>query len=127
MFKRLSCLHLTRFLGGWISLVGLFSPGDIAAQGSRSDYERAMSLTQRTENKVFRSNVRLRWLPDGKRFWYKVQTSPETSEWVIVDADQGARTVTNAAPEAEVALTSQAGIDLPQQSRRTGDETELTF
>jgi dipeptidyl-peptidase 4 len=96
-------------------------------QGSKADYERAASLPQRTENKVFRSQVRPKWLPGGTRFWYKVQTGPETSEWVVVDAEQGTRTVTNSAPEAEVVVAGKALGAGPRRSRRTGDESQLTF
>ena len=35
------------------------------AQGTKADYERAMSLGQRTDKKVFRTRVEPRWLPGG--------------------------------------------------------------
>ncbi len=61
------------------------------AQGSRADYDRAMSLAARTENTVFRSRIRPEWLPGGSRFWYRVDTGPGTHEFVQVDAGSGRR------------------------------------
>ncbi|HAB17702.1 MAG TPA: peptidase S9, partial [Verrucomicrobiales bacterium] len=127
MRTRMFCLSPEGWLVAGLTVAGLIDSNDTFAQGSKADYQRALILPQRTENKVFRSGVRPKWLPGGSRFWYKVQTGPETSEWVIVDAEQGTRTITNAAPEAELALTPKAGAEAPRRSRRTGDDTELTF
>ena len=40
------------------------------------DFEAALGLAKHTENKVFRDRVQANWLPDGKTFWYRVQTAP---------------------------------------------------
>ncbi len=63
----------------------------VRAQGSKADYERAASLAQRTENKVFRARVRSHWLTGGTRFWYEIETGPGTREWIVVDAESGRR------------------------------------
>ena len=63
----------------------------VAAQGTRSDYERAANLRRLTENKVFRDRVRPHWLPGGTRFWYRVRTGVDTHEFVLVDAESAAR------------------------------------
>lgn len=60
------------------------------------DFDQTLSLPKRTENKVFRTNIKPMWLPDGERFWYKVQTSPKVSEHVLVNAVTG---VVQRAPE----------------------------
>jgi hypothetical protein len=39
-----------------------------------ADFDAALSFPKRTENKVFRDRVKANWLPDGKAFWYRVQT-----------------------------------------------------
>lgn len=96
-------------------------------QGSKADYDRALTLGQRTENKVFRAQVKPIWLPGGTSFWYRVKTGPETEEFVIVDCVAGTRTVTNAAPEAVAPLKPLATDASPRRSRRTGDDTEITF
>ncbi len=97
------------------------------AQGSRTDYDRALSLGQRTENKVFRAQVKLNWLPDGTRFWYRVKTGPETDEVVLVDCVAGTRTILNAPPEPTAPLTPRPADAGPRRSRRTGDDTEILF
>jgi dipeptidyl aminopeptidase/acylaminoacyl peptidase len=61
------------------------------AQGTRTDYERATTLPQRTENKVFRQRVTPHWLPGDTRFWYEVQTGPEQHAFILVDAVAGTR------------------------------------
>lgn len=108
-----------------LGLLGL--PSRSSAQGSRADYERALSLPQRTENRVFRARVRPHWLPGHTRFWYRLQTGPDAQEYVIVDAAAGTRTVTNAPPEAAAPLAARPGDHLPRRSRRTGEDTAITF
>lgn len=59
------------------------------AQGTRADYDRALSLARRTrtENIVSRFSVQPNWLPDGRRFWYGVATGPASHEFLLVDAE----------------------------------------
>ncbi len=64
---------------------------EVLPQGTKTDYERALGTSKRTENKVYRSNVQPHWLPDGHRFWYRVQTGPERYEHVLIDARNGSR------------------------------------
>lgn len=117
----------------WIASVGILYL--IAAQGlagfvslaAAVEYDRALSLAARTENKVFRAQVRPKWFPDGTRFWYRVQTGTNTHEWVVVDAAAGTRTVTNAPPQGDNEVRSRPESEAPDRSRRTGEETELTF
>ena len=61
------------------------------AQGSRADYDRALSLAKRTENKVFRAAVKANWLPDQPHFWYRVATGPDAHEFLLVDAENAVR------------------------------------
>ena len=93
-------------------------------QGSHDDYERALGLGRRTENKVFRDRVKAHWLPGGTSFWYRVPTGPKQQECVFVDAVAGTRTAGYAPPQ-DKPLAIQA--DVPRRSARTGDETSLTF
>ena len=48
------------------------------AQGSAADYERALSLPQRIEGKLWRGKFEAHWEPGGARFWYSVRTRPES-------------------------------------------------
>jgi len=93
-------------------------------QGSRDDYERAMGLEKRTENKCFRDRVKAHWLPGGTSFWYRVKTGPKQQECVLVDAAKGTRTGGFAPPPGKP-LAPQA--DVPRRSARTGNETSLAF
>ena len=93
-------------------------------QGSRGDYERALSFDKRTENRVFRDRVKAHWLPGGTSLWYRVQTGPKQQECVFVDAMTGARTP-GFVPPVETLLPTQT--DAPRRSVRTGDETSLAF
>jgi hypothetical protein len=55
-----------------------------------ADFDAALSLPKRTENKVFRDRVKANWLPDGKTFWYRVQTGRGSHEFVLIDATTAA-------------------------------------
>ncbi len=103
----------------------VFVSGAIAA-----DFDAALSLPRRTDNLVFRDSVKARWLPDGKSFWYRVQTGAGTHEHVLIDAGTGVRK-TGADLKAlgivsEEAKTSALRID-PRPTRRTGESSGLRF
>src|SRR5580700_10913923 len=74
-----------------LTLAGLAST--LSAQPrvyTAADYERAeQSLAGNTNPLVFRSGVRPTWLAD-ERFWYRV-TTPEGSEFILVDTAKGTR------------------------------------
>ena len=76
-------------------LAGLFLflvlPISAAAQSFSADYDRAFSLRQRTADLVYRAEIKPHWLADCHRFWYRVQTGPQTREFILVDAETGAR------------------------------------
>ena len=77
---------LLRF--AFFSLLSLTAFG----QGTRADYERAMSLAKRTDGKVLLRSVKPQWLPDGDSFFYKVETGNGAWEFVFVDCVKGTRT-----------------------------------
>ena len=100
--------------------------------GSRADYERAYSLPQRTENKVFHASVKARWLPDGKRMWYRVQTGPQAHEFVLVEMETGKRLAAGTLdelglPAPSPTLTSKAGVSGPRPSQSGGDPIHVSF
>jgi dipeptidyl aminopeptidase/acylaminoacyl peptidase len=70
------------------SLVGTHKAG---AQGTRSDYERALNLKKTTANKVFKSRVAAHWLADNAQFWYRNDLSNERREFILVNAETGVR------------------------------------
>lgn len=62
-----------------------------AAQGTKADYERALSLDRRTTGKVFRTTVTPRWLTNADALWYRVETDRGEFEYVFVDTAKGVR------------------------------------
>ncbi len=70
-------------LRGWIRFFAWILMGCAAlAQGSKTDYERALGLAGRTEDRVFRQRIHPEWLPGGTSFWYRVNTGPGARERV---------------------------------------------
>jgi len=94
-------------------------------------FDTALSFPKRTENRVFRDRVQANWLSDGKTFWYRVQTEPGKSEFVLIDATNGSRKTAATLkelglPEKEAAKTSTMKIEL-RRTRRTGESSGLKF
>lgn len=101
------------------------------ASAPASDFEAALSLPQRTENKVFRDRVKPNWLPGGRSFWYRVKTGPDRHEFVLIDAETGGRKVAQTfgelgLPENEKLKTSAIKLDF-RKTTRTGDSSGLKF
>ena len=69
----------------------LFITQNTSAQGTRSDYERALNLKKTTANKVFKSRVVPHWLPGNTQFWYRNDLSEERREFILVNAETGVR------------------------------------
>ncbi len=95
-----------------ISVMSAFAcwSADVAlGQGSRSDYERALSFDKHTRDKVFRERVNPHWLSGNTSFWYRIQTGPGKQEYVFVDAVKGVRTSGFVPPPVKV-LSSQNDI-----------------
>lgn len=120
----------SRTLSWSLGFSRLFAAFFITA-GFAADFEAALSFPKRTENKVFRDRVQANWLPDGKTFWYRVQTAPGKSEFVLIDATNGSRKTAATLkelglPEIEAAKTSTMKIEL-RRTRRTGESSGLKF
>jgi dipeptidyl aminopeptidase/acylaminoacyl peptidase len=107
------------------------------AQGSAADYERALTIDQRSSGKVFRDRINPRWLPDGS-LWYRVETGPGKSAHVFVDTALGRRIGGLDAPALAALLSARLArpIDparLPGEPslgagrEAEGGETEITF
>ena len=100
-------------------------------QGSKVDYERALSLAQRTENTVFRQSVQPHWLPGNTRFWYRVQTGPKSAESIEVNAETGTRSALVDLPKLARALSRATGISLDPVTLDLGQpevsDSELRF
>ncbi|MDI1314728.1 prolyl oligopeptidase family serine peptidase [Prosthecobacter sp.] len=111
----------------WFILLSLFVSSGLA----QDRFEHALTLPKRTENLVFRDRVKPNWLPDGKSFWYRIQTSPAQHEFVLINAATGERKTAPSLkalglPEKEALKSSTAKIELHKTSR-TGEESGLKF
>jgi dipeptidyl aminopeptidase/acylaminoacyl peptidase len=77
-----------------VSLVVQFAilfTGELFAQGTQADYDRAQNLQRLTANKVFRDRVQPTWFGAGRYCWYRVETGPRSHEFVLVDAQAATR------------------------------------
>ncbi|MED5418564.1 MAG: hypothetical protein VYA27_07665, partial [Verrucomicrobiota bacterium] len=62
-------------------------------QGSKADYERTSNLRTQARGKLLKEWVEARWHPDGTQFWYQNKLGDGQSEFVVVEAATGNRTV----------------------------------
>ena len=73
-------------------LLALFlAAQDVCAQGARSDYERALNLSETIANKVFKDRVTAHWLKDDKGFWYRNDLPENKREFILVNTETGIR------------------------------------
>ncbi len=84
-FSHKTCIYSIFF----ICVPGLVTGS--GAQGTRSDYERAMKLRETTANKVFKDRVTPHWLEGNTRFWYRNDLADGKREYILVDAEAGSR------------------------------------
>jgi dienelactone hydrolase len=91
-----------------ISVVAQQRAADAPRTLTAADYARAEKLlAYNTAPLVFRSGVRPSWLP-GDRFWYRV-TTPDGSEFVLVDPVKGTRAPAFNHANVAAALSAAAG------------------
>ncbi|HSJ02785.1 MAG TPA: S9 family peptidase, partial [Verrucomicrobium sp.] len=100
----------------------------VPSPAAAPDYREARKLASRTENSIFRAEVRPRWLADGKRFWYCVKTGPNALEFVLVNAESG--TVKREKSFKDLGLTDEdqsTDLDLSNipPTRETGTRSKL--
>ena len=71
--------------------IACFLASTAFAQGTRADYERAASLTRRTEGKLFKESLAPHWLPGNNAFWYRNDLAGGAREFILVEAAKGER------------------------------------
>jgi len=127
---RTAVFHCTMLLKHSLGFVCLTLPC-LRTVVQAADLDAALSFPKRTENKVFRDRVKPNWLPDGKTFWYRVQTGPGKSEFILIDAATDNRKTAATLkelglPEKEAAKTSAMKIEL-RRTQRTGESSGIKF
>jgi dipeptidyl-peptidase-4 len=109
----------------WISVLALIACNAFG-QGTKTDYERALSIGTRTKDTVFRAKVEPHWLPGGDAFWYRNDLAEGKREFVLVDAVKGERRVIPEPPAAEP--PSRLPVErAPRPSSDGGEETRIVF
>ena len=103
----------------------------VASVVAQDRFDRARSLPKQTESLVYRDRVKPSWLPDEKSFWYKVQIGARTHDYVLIDAETGARKTAKTLkdlglPEKEPLKSSTLSIET-RKTKRTGLESSLKF
>lgn len=114
---------MLHFLRPFLALLLVAAP--LFAQGTKADYDRALSLGRRTDGKVLRARVEPRWLPGGNAFWYRIEASPGKFENVLVDCEKGERKP--GYQPAQDGGGEIAALERPRPSRNGGGETNLIF
>jgi len=74
-----------------IVAASIFTSQNVVAQGTRSDYQRALNLRKNTANKVFKQRVNPHWFSSNTKFWYKNDLPDKASEFILVNAEAGTR------------------------------------
>jgi dipeptidyl-peptidase 4 len=93
---------------GLLSVVVLLALiSSVSGQGRKSDYERSKTYSSRVRNLVFRDAVKPNWFDAGRKFWYRVQTSGDSFEYVLVDAEVGKRELAFDHEKVSEVLSSQ--------------------
>ncbi len=103
----------------------------VAAAAAEDRVDRALASRQRTNNLLTGLEIRPRWLPDGKSFWYRVDRPGQKPEFVRIDAETGERRTASSSselglPAGEAIRTSASSTEL-RPSRRTGSSMAIRF
>jgi dipeptidyl-peptidase-4 len=93
--------------------------------------DRAQRAAEKWRNGIYRDRIEPKWLPDGKSFWYRVETGPGAHEFVLVNAETGERRTASAAdqlglPSAGPVRTSEASLE-SRRSRSGGASATVKF
>ncbi len=83
--------HLRTYCFLSFPLLALWLPVVARSQGTANDYERAGKLRQRTQNKVFKSEIKPHWFAENARFWYRNDLPDGGKEFIVVDVNEGER------------------------------------
>jgi len=103
----------------WVAVTTTF------AQGTKADYERSTSLNQRFANQVFKQRLTPHWLADTNRFWYRNDLAGGRREFILVNAEAGARAPAFDHAKLADALT-QAGAGKPDAERLAVEDLDFS-
>ena len=95
-------------------MTSFYIAAPLHAQGTQADYERALSLDKRTQNKVFRDRVAPHWIDNGA-FWYRVTAGESEAEFIFVD-EKGQRKAAFDHAQLAAALGEKIGRKIAPQN-----------
>ena len=94
----------------WIAILVSSGTGlmHLHAQGRQTDYQRAMSLSQKVANKVAREQIQPFWRENGT-FWYRIKSNNSgLLEWIEVDPSKAQKTTILNSDEWKSALAKMS-------------------
>jgi dipeptidyl-peptidase 4 len=101
----------------------------VAAQGTKADYERAVSVGKTAAGKVKNATIEAYWTPDGSAFYYR-RDADGKREYVLVDTAKGTREIVtedklpkDAKPNAPP--KKKFGFETPEASEVREDDGEF--
>ncbi|HOM60313.1 MAG TPA: DPP IV N-terminal domain-containing protein [Anaerohalosphaeraceae bacterium] len=116
----------------------LFSAGMMCIQQAgaatmEEKYQRALTVEQWTDGKVYRQNVRPHWFDGGSQFWYRIDLADGRKEFIRVHAVRGYRREAFEHARLAEVLAQAAGRQVdPErlpfgQIKLSDDDSTLTF
>ena len=85
LIKRL--LTKQALVGGLLASIAL--SGSLLAQGTKTDYENAASLRERTRGKVSGDRIKVHWIDGSECLWYRADLGNGKSEYRFVNSAEG--------------------------------------
>ena len=129
--KVLHCLKSTINTVGLLGL--LFAAQTAIAQGTLSDYQRALHLSETISNKVIKDRVSPHWFQNNTCFWYRNDLPEGKREFILFNTEEGTRKLgfdhTRLADDLAKATVQEIQAEKLSIDRLTFDETGslLTF
>jgi len=85
------------------------TPGKVDTLEISKAYERANKLSGQAQGRVFKTTITPHWFHNNARFWYRNDLAEGTKEFIVVDAEKGARGPAFDHEKAAASLSKAAG------------------
>src|SRR5690606_37682026 len=85
------------------------------AQGTKADYDRAASYTEKIRDKVYHSPGSFTWIAGQPRFWYSKLT-PSGLQFIVVDAEKGSKAPAFDHKRLALSLSASSGQEVSADS-----------
>ncbi len=103
-----------------------------ADQLTKADYEKANQLRSKYRNKVINEHIKVNWLNNGSKLWYRLNSTGGQYEFIIVDAKTGTKKAAFDHDKLAKALAKETKEDidakkLPIAQLEFPGDSKLTF